>query len=405
MFKRLPDLPFLCFIGFCYTFTCLVLIPLTVWGWRVFFPLLILLLVQGGVIRVILNKREIRLSLVLTLSTLSAGAAYFLFSFTLTASCLVILLFTSLSMSALEKRTSHFLWRLFLISAVVSVFYYLFLTFPNSSFLFLLLLTELLLLTAFIITEQRKAIRFLPGMTLLFLFGMGVLTGIILLLKPVIVWIYDFIFNFFFKNILYAIADGLNTLLNSLTRADTGARIQEAFHGSNASDQMNERADKMSQIPPYQDYSFLIGACIIAAVILILILLFKKRRIHLTGAIMPARVQSVISPRHPDKKNRRRRFGRLIPPKNPVRKNIFQLQKLAAKHHCTRYSSESLSEWFQRIGLYSQGLPLITGYQKVRYGRQALSPCETKAFFQSLQHIRHLIREKEVSRDKTAHND
>ncbi|MGG3466475.1 hypothetical protein ABES02_02870 [Neobacillus pocheonensis] len=58
---------------------------------------------------------------------------------------------------------------------------------------------------------------------------------------------------------------------------------------------------------------------------------------------------------------------RVKPPNDFIRREIFELQKLAHKLHLERLPHETLEEWWNRIGIPSSG-DIIQIYEKVRYG-------------------------------------
>jgi hypothetical protein len=71
-------------------------------------------------------------------------------------------------------------------------------------------------------------------------------------------------------------------------------------------------------------------------------------------------------------------------PTNRIRKEIYLLEKQAEKLHLGRHSSETIAEWFNRIGVKEDEL-LQAIYEKVRYGNLLESNEEYKVFLSSME--------------------
>ena len=76
--------------------------------------------------------------------------------------------------------------------------------------------------------------------------------------------------------------------------------------------------------------------------------------------------------------------GKVNPPDNPIRKEIFAFEKFAKKHKLGRLPYESLSDWMNRIEIPDFD-DINTIYEKVRYGLSSVSDKEEKLIKEKLQ--------------------
>ncbi|MCP8615295.1 hypothetical protein [Salirhabdus salicampi] len=76
-------------------------------------------------------------------------------------------------------------------------------------------------------------------------------------------------------------------------------------------------------------------------------------------------------------------------PKDTVRRQFYEFELLTSKSGFGRYHSETIEDWFTRIGLPLHDIHL---YEKVRYGEETLSQQEIKKFQQSLQQWKSYIK-------------
>jgi hypothetical protein len=70
-------------------------------------------------------------------------------------------------------------------------------------------------------------------------------------------------------------------------------------------------------------------------------------------------------------------------PSYRVRKEIYRLEKLAEKLQLRRNTSETIGEWFTRVGVKEDGL-IQSVYERVRYGNQLESDEEYKLFLKNI---------------------
>jgi hypothetical protein len=111
------------------------------------------------------------------------------------------------------------------------------------------------------------------------------------------------------------------------------------------------------------NYVYLI---IVAACIGLLIYYIKKKRVHL---LVTSDYLSSVEMNTAGLRQERGLFfkNRVKPPEDPIRREIFYLEKYAYKLKLGRYPYETLDEWWNRMGLIETEAINQT-YDKVRYG-------------------------------------
>lgn len=376
---------------FCLLFSYLVLFPLSPAKGAIFLPLAVLAVIQSMFMVGLFKWKKAALSNILILSAAMGLAAFLLFHILFFPSCLIAVLFLYFSSIGLERRDAAHLWLLFLISASAAIYYYLFFPIGQRTFIFLVLLAELIVLNALLVVENRSENRYMPGLTAMFIFAATVLAWVVSMLKPLFIWIYNVLFNVLLKNALYSIFNACWIFLNRFVTANKSMKIKKALQNSNAN---QERSNRTSHpIYPQHHYELWIALALVTILVIIFYLWFRKRKLRIAGININASVSSVVhSEMFNGKKEKRRFFGHLLAPRDPVRKAIFSLQRIAEKAGLGRHSSESLTEWLQRL----DQLPdqdLIRNYQKVRYGHQDLLADEKKAFFDSVARLKQAIED------------
>ncbi|MCA0971719.1 hypothetical protein LCM20_14020 [Halobacillus litoralis] len=75
---------------------------------------------------------------------------------------------------------------------------------------------------------------------------------------------------------------------------------------------------------------------------------------------------------------------------NRIRKQFQKFEQDASRLGMGRSGNESISEWFDRLGLEVQHTSL---YQKVRYGSEDLTPEEEKQFFIEMEQLNHELKQ------------
>lgn len=390
MTKLRHVLPLSLYFGYVLLLSYLILLPFSAANWTVFFPLAILAVIQGTLLACLFKWNRMKPSNIWVLSIACSLTAFLFFHIPFLPSCLIACLFTYFSSIGLERRNAAHLWLLFLISSTVAIFDYLFSGISHRPLLFLILLAELVLLNMFLITENRSENRYLPVLTAVFICAAAILSLIVSILKPFFLWIYGFLFNVLLKNALYVIANAYWALLNHFVTPEKSMRIKKALQSSNAN--QNSSDQFMPHIYPQHDYLYWIGLFLAAIVAVVLYLKFRKRNLHLPSA--KESVSVTLTERSASFRNKReskRLLGHLLPPRDPVRKAIFSLQKAAEKAGMGRRTTETLSDWLLRIEQGHPNQDLIHGYHKVRYGRYELSADEKKSFFASVDQVRRMI--------------
>ncbi len=95
------------------------------------------------------------------------------------------------------------------------------------------------------------------------------------------------------------------------------------------------------------------------------------------------------------------RFKRSKPPSNPIRKQLFKLEKKMGKYTFGRYAHESVSEWMERINAPKELQGKIDRiYQKVRYGEQDVLNKEAEEYRKSISKMMDWVKKKHRSFEK-----
>ncbi|WP_100487755.1 DUF4129 domain-containing protein [Sporolactobacillus pectinivorans] len=389
MTKMQPFLPLVLYSCFCLLFSYLVLFPLSPAKWAVFLPLAVLAVIQSTFMVSLFKWKKAALSNILILSVAIGLAAFLFFHILFLPSCLIAILFLYFSSIGLERRDAAHLWLLFLISASAAIYYYLFFPIGHRNFIFLVLLAELIVLNVLLVVENRSENRYMPGLTAMFIFAAAVLALIVSMLKPLFIWIYDLLFNVLLKNALYSIFNACWIFLNHFANSNRLIKPMKALQNSNANQESSNRTSH--PIYPQHHYGLWIALALVTILVITFYLWLRKRKLRIADIKINASVSSAVqSDTFGEKKEKRQFFGHLLAPRDPVRKAIFYLQKIAEKAGSGRHFSESLTEWLQRLD-HLPDQDLVRNYQKVRYGHQNLLPDEKKAFFDSVARLRKAI--------------
>lgn len=85
------------------------------------------------------------------------------------------------------------------------------------------------------------------------------------------------------------------------------------------------------------------------------------------------------------------RRKKILPPKNPIRNEIFAFERAAKKMGLGRWPFESLPEWMQRIGIIHSS-DIITIYEKVRYGENHYTKSEETHFMEGIEKTKQQLK-------------
>ncbi|WP_077329508.1 DUF4129 domain-containing protein [Virgibacillus siamensis] len=144
-------------------------------------------------------------------------------------------------------------------------------------------------------------------------------------------------------------------------------------------EKMNEQGDTVS----FLNYELIVLA-VVVIILIVIGIYFYKRKISID--VDDADSNPIKRQASHTKVNRR--FQRIRPPKDAIRKKLYQLQKTLAKKGFPRYEYESVEEWFRRLNFNVPDMQaVITGYQKVRYGNLELSQRERERFEKGIKQL------------------
>ncbi|MED3574454.1 hypothetical protein [Cytobacillus praedii] len=145
---------------------------------------------------------------------------------------------------------------------------------------------------------------------------------------------------------------------------------------------------------------------VLAVILFIAILLFfflyiykKKRKDISEGEVVPASAFFTDSSFLKEETGIFRRRKK-IPPSDPIRKEIFDLERFAKKMNLGRRSFETLPEWLHRIEMIDSS-DIISVYEKVRYGGFQYSKQEEKYFLIRIDEKKRELKEMKKSSKKS----
>jgi MFS family permease len=127
------------------------------------------------------------------------------------------------------------------------------------------------------------------------------------------------------------------------------------------------RNEDLENVQSNFDPTFLyIGLFIVLCTIIFLYIYKKFRKISVVGDLNNQAFSISSAFDEKEKGSSRKKWGGGQPTYR-IRKEIYLLEKHADKLHLGRYSSETIAEWFERIGL-EEDEQIQSIYEKVRYG-------------------------------------
>jgi hypothetical protein len=371
------------YFAVCWLFTLLVLVHFSALRWRVFVPLLVAALIQALFAGFLMRVKKLTLNYVVTVSALVGLIAFFLLDQAFFPACIIACLWGYFTLTGLQRGNSNHLWLLVVLSAALGTLYDLYLTIPEPGFIVWTLAAELACLCGYLLTAAAVHSRWLPAVAGLFLAAAAVLSLIVSVIKPVLVWIYDMIFIVFVKNVMYAFANGYWALISRLANRKKSGLIRQALQ--DAQTEQNRSHPRTAGISHGVPDTHLIGLlAAFAAVTIVLIfvwLRWRHQKLHLSAADASQSAVKVIGSSSDTPAEDRvsfRPLRRFFSPRDPVRRTVFMLQKQAEKSGNSRHSGETLTDWMTRLGL--QEPALVRGYQKVRYGHDTLTAEEWAQF-------------------------
>lgn len=372
------------YFAVCWLFTLLVLVHFSSLQWHVFLPLLLLALTQVLLTGLIFRFGKLKLTYWITISAFVGVIAFFLLEREFFPACVVAFLFGYLSLNGIQSRSSAKLWILLLLSTAAGTLYDLYLTVPDPTFILWILFAELCCLSGYLLTNNAEHSRWLPGVAGIFLVGAVVLSFVLSLLKPILLWIYNMFFMVVLKNVLYAIASGYWALLNHFVTKNKSGMIRRALQGS-VMNQDRSRPASVSILnrPDTRLISILIPLAAATIVFIIIWLKLRHKKLRLADpepGNSAARMSGPFADPLKEEQASPRFLRRLFPPRDPVRRTVFMLQRRAEKSGNGRYPNETLTDWLTRLSGVTPDSALIRNYQKVRYGHTSLSATEWEQF-------------------------
>ncbi|SFG00001.1 hypothetical protein [Sporolactobacillus nakayamae] len=363
-----------------WLFCFLVLLPIMAGQWALLIPFIVLALIHCSMLLLLRQMKHSSLASFLLVAVVTGLLALFILDLSFFASALLTAMLTYFSLRNDEGKSADKLWRFVLVFSSIVVIYALFARINHPNALFLLLLAELAAAITWISLNNGLGNRWLSILSTSFITVAAILTLVAGMLKPLVAAVYDFLFYLIIRPITYGISTVLFGWLNGFSNKQTGRRIQQALQGSNTNKHPSQGLPPDGH--PLVNFGLLFGLLI--AVVLVFIVFRQLRRIKISKHTAPAMTTEFKTRENLlfADKDRKRSVNRFFPPKHPVRRAIYKLQKLASKHKCGRGASETLSDWLKRLNLSDKDV-LMTAYEKVRYGGKELTESELNAFLKT----------------------
>ncbi|MGV3488987.1 MAG: hypothetical protein ACO1OC_10420 [Tuberibacillus sp.] len=192
--------------------------------------------------------------------------------------------------------------------------------------------------------------------------------------------------------IIELIALGVFYVVQGILLVLRGKNFEEIWNKMKNGDQAdNDHTDKLAQMSHYHppnSYHWLAILLVVLGSLLILYLLkkkwgdggFGKGRTHLSQKPYAGTLTRPIELKRDKMK--------IKPPKDPVRLELFKLQKKLFKHSGGRIESETVGEWLGRLPINGVEATVIRSiYEKVRYGKKHVNEMELQKYRETLADI------------------
>ncbi|MFX3616703.1 MAG: hypothetical protein ACE3JK_04195 [Sporolactobacillus sp.] len=391
-------LPAAFYSGCVWLLTYLALLPTSGGNWSIAGPLLLLFILHHVLFLVFRQRRQMTWTIFIALTMVCALIGLLFFHFRLYAGFLLVIIWGYFLSP--DNRDSGHLWGIFLISTGVAVLDYLLPFSPHLAFL-AVLFAELVFIAGYILCRDRKNLLLvsLTGFFPLAALALGVLISLI---WPFFLSILNFLYWKILSKFLSESFSLLFALINHLTGKDRSplSRMQKVLKKTR--DQPPASHQGSNPFTFIQQYRWLFLLLIVLIAALILFRFYRKRKInqeadsHLdqSSVMIKRGIIAGIKTKLPFWKS-------FVPPVNPIRRAVFQLQKEARKSGFGRAPGEALNEWAQRLSVPSADSDWISYYEKFRYGEKLLDSEEKKRFFESLQSWKKQIEEHAAKNSDT----
>lgn len=137
---------------------------------------------------------------------------------------------------------------------------------------------------------------------------------------------------------------------------------------------------------PNMDFNFTYLYVAVFIILCILLFIFLYKKFQGSTEVLDSTENGYYSSSFDEgekgsRSSKNKRHGEL--PSYRVRKEIYRLEKMAEKLQLGRYSSETIGEWFSRVGVKEDEF-IQSVYERVRYGNQIESDEEYRLFLKRI---------------------
>lgn len=221
-----------------------------------------------------------------------------------------------------------------------------------------------------------------------FLSIMGIMIAISLLIvtfRDVLKWLVVSILQF----VAFAASIPLTPVFNWVENFELTGEINPFAQIQNAQSQVEAENSSFihdqSSLASKIDFNFTYLTIVIFIILCVLLFIFLYKKFQGSTEVLDSIENGYFisflyeNETKKNSKNKRQREQ----PSYRVRKDIYRLEKVAEKLQLGRNSSETLGEWFIRIGVKEDAF-IQTVYERVRYGNQFESDEEYRLFLKSI---------------------
>ncbi|GGH79410.1 hypothetical protein JOD43_001791 [Pullulanibacillus pueri] len=367
--------------------------------WGLAGPLALLMLTTFALYYLVhLKIKQLKAVLFLFIALIILGLGYILGLTFFAAFVMSILLFWRM-LEVLEGNTQEHMWKFFIATMGLGLVYDFILKFYIPSFpyrfLFILLfILQLLLVIALnLFARSEKKGNILLSSSYGLVLGGTLITGLIIAwIGPYVGWAISWVLKGI-GFVVFVAVEGFITFLMSLKGHNEGQLVDDSDlkHGK-------EQAETWAQMTGNHSYAGLvIGVGVVVLVIFVVFLYMRKKRLNLNAFVLSS-TDVAISPigQKPSASVNHNTKKRFKAPKDPVRAQVFQLQKKLLKGDLGRVANETLSEWLSRLPASDKDKHLIRSvYEKARYGSAVITGQELLKYREAIERVRALSQTNE----------
>jgi hypothetical protein len=188
---------------------------------------------------------------------------------------------------------------------------------------------------------------------------------------------------------IFAASIPLSPMLNWVENFELTGEINPFAQNQNAQSQVEVENSNFihdpSAIASKMDFNFTYLSIVVFIILCALLFIFLYKKFQGSTEVLDSTGNGYFISSFDEKetKTKSKNKSQGEQPSNRVRKDIYRLEKLAEKLQLGRNSSETIGEWFKRVGVKEDEF-IQSVYDRVRYGNQFESDEEYKLFIKRI---------------------